>query len=86
MSVVYRREWTALARAYYSAVELDVLVQVRSTFFEIAHRDQTSTVTKDVLVQVLLEKGKAEEAEFLEVFRPMTVFRKIVDANVEAKG
>lgn len=67
-AVVFRESWAMLAKAYYTAVKLDILDAVHIPMFEAIHEDKRAMYEPKNIEQLFKEEAQIDPSVFRETF------------------
>ncbi len=79
MPAVFRPNWSAHAKAYYTAEALGVVDKIHSPFFKVLHEDKRKLNAESSLAEFFTEQGVDKE-EFSTTFNSFTVESKVRQA------
>ena len=86
-AVVFQESWAMLAKAYYTAVKLDVLDAVHIPMFDAVHEEKRAMHEPKNIEQLFKEEARIDSKVFRETFyEDETIVDEIVDIHEKAQS
>ncbi|MYD45110.1 MAG: thiol:disulfide interchange protein DsbA/DsbL [Gammaproteobacteria bacterium] len=86
-AVVFQESWAMLAKAYYTAVKLDVLDAVHIPMFEAIHEEKRAMHEPKNIEQLFKDEAQIDSKVFRETFyEDDTIVEEIVDIHEKAQS
>ena len=86
-AVVFQESWAMLAKAYYTAVKLDVLDAVHIPMFDAVHEEKRAMHEPKNIEQLFKEEAQIDSKVFRETFyEDETIVDEIVDIHEKAQS
>lgn len=86
-AVVFQESWAMLAKAYYTAVKLDVLDAVHIPMFEALHEEKRAMHEPKNIEQLFIKEAQIDSKVFREIFyEDETIVDEIVDIHEKAQS
>ena len=86
-AVVFFEDWALLAKAYYVAIELDVLDAIHMPMFETLHVKKLPMKNREDIEQLFLEKANIDAEVFRETYNDedQTILNRILEVHETAR-